>query len=307
MNRTTLAALTLFGFLTAAGHAQAGRSGTPELFYQPNVNGVELTTEYHQYLSAATSTSSGGVKTNDVKFGNTGYFIRLGYAFSDAWAFRASMSMDSSSTDYTDTSEVTSSATASGMSDMAFMLTNITPVGGWNLNVGLGAALSQSPHLDAVVGGSSGNNMSGGTSIINYLGLSTALGSANYVGVKAQYTTRMQQAGSTNANPGVTYTVVGGNNTGLEAFYEMDFTPVDFDFRAGYFLTDGSLKTYSSGTTATVDATKYTQFALGAQYQVMASTNFRLEYSMSMYPEVVATGVAAYSVTQLTARLRFEF
>jgi hypothetical protein len=305
--RQSRALLTFIGAVMAAGTAQAGRSNTPEFFYQPNVNQIELAGEYHQILSATSSTTANGVKVNDIKYGDSGYGLKLGYAFSESWAVRFSAGMDSFTTDVTDLSQNTTSTKSSGMNDLTFMLTNITPIGGWNLNVGIGVGLSPSKHMDAVAGGSDGNNQTGGTSIINYLGLSTPLGSGNYIGGKVQYTTRLQRTGTTNANPGVDYGVNGGNDTSLEAFYEMDFTPVDFDIAAGYFLTDGAVKTFPAGNTSTVDATKHMQVAIGAQYDITAGTNFRVEYLMAMYPDVAATGATAYNLSAISARLRFEF
>lgn len=294
-----------FGLIPIA--ARASRSNTPEIFYQPNVGQMDFSGEYHQQLSGSTTVSSGGVTTDTIQYANTGYGLGLGYAFSEAWAIQISAVTDTFTTTVTDTSNTSTTASAAGLEDLAFMLTNITPIGGWSLYVGVGAGLSPANHLDANLGGAAGNNATGGTSVINYLGLSTTVGSGNYLGVKLQYITRLSRTGNTNGSPGIDYSQTGGNDTNLQAFYEMDFTPFAIDLTGGYTTTDAALKTYSDSSTASVVSTNHAQASLGMQYDITAGTNFRLQYTYAVYPSVASTGAASYNATFISARLRFEF
>lgn len=194
---------------------------------------------------------------------------------------------------------------SSGMSDVVVGLQNIAALAGWSLHVGLGAGLSPSKHKDATTT-DSGTIYSGGTSIRNYVGLSSIIGSANYYGIKLSYLTRTER---TYNNGTADYKLTGGNTAGVGAFFESVFSEFSVDVAADYEFNDPVTKTYQDGTTAAIDAYKTLRLTAGAQYQITAATNLRAEYAMAQSSDYFDQGTkyTGSSETQLRARLRFEF
>lgn len=299
------------GLLAFASRVEAGiRAGTPEYFYQPSAGIMQLSFEGHQILSAATSTLNGSVKTNDVKIGDAGFGCDFGYGFSDEWAFTVGTTTDNFTLDYTDSA--TQAVTAyrrTGRGDITLMLSNITALGGWNLNIGVGAALSPGKRLDAS-SSSDGNNLTGATGIINYIGLSTGIGSGNFVGGKAQYITRTQGTANTNTTSPSDYAVSGGNSLAFAAFISTELAPFEADLTVSDQFIDPIIDTYAPGSTVSHDAYRVMRVEAGAQYALSAAVNLRVTYQVAMYGEQVSNGtthLAAYSRNQAAARLRFEF
>lgn len=299
--------IALAAALLLSHSANALRSNTPEYFYQPNVNSIAVAVEGRQMMSGTSTRYINGARFDEVKYGSTGYNFTFGYGFSEAWAFTARLGTENTSRDFLDTAGTPSSERTSGMNDWLVMLTNITPIGGWSLNVGVGAGISPGAHTDPRTG-IEGNNLSGGTSVTNYVGLSTTVGSGNYFGFKGQYLARMQRSANTNQTPAVEYVITGGHEASAGAFYEWGFSPGSMDVSLEYQVVDPSLRTFPTGTN-TVDGSKNVIWSAGLQYQVSQSANFRLQYTMGMYPEVVDAGVATggHSKSWGSARIRFEF
>lgn len=295
-------------WLIISGHsARAARSSTPEYFYQPNVNAIAISVEGHQMLSGSASRYQGGTKIDDVKYGSTGYSFTFAYGFSESWAIHLKLSTENRTWDYTSVAGTPTAHRASGMNDTFALLTNITALGQWSLNVGVGAGVSPGAHLDEQAN-VDGNNLSGGVSVLNYVGLSTPTSGGNYLGLKGQYFARMQRSGNNNLTPATEYVMTGGHEASLGAFYEWNFSPASLDASILYQVVDPTLRTYPTGTN-TRDGSKNLLYALGAQYQISASANFRVEYLVAMYPEVIDAGTStgAHSESWGTARLRFEF
>jgi hypothetical protein len=293
---------------SSAYAAGSSRSNTPEYYYQPNVGNLELAARYDQQ-SASLSSATGTIKTADINFAQTGLGIEAGYGLSEAWAVRASIASLTTKEDMTDLNGVTSSAKASGLNDFTVGLTNITALSAWNLNVGISAALSPAKKKDLVFGGAEGNEMSGGTAITNYVGLSTIIGASNYFGFKAGYTGRTERTVSDNAASPSDYRITGGNSVLVGMFIETQISDFAVDARAEYSVIDPSLNTYANTTTKSNDGYKILTVGVGAQYQLSAMINFRLEYTLAMYSDQLSgtTTTPAFSVSDLGARLRFEF
>ncbi len=299
------------GLVASAGpvQAQGARSNTPEYFYQPTSGGMSLSFEGHQLLSGSTSTSVSGAKTNDIKLSKMGFAFDCSYGFSDEWAFSAKMALDNRTTDITTTAGTLTSYKQTGRSDVTLMLTNISALGAWSLNIGVGAGLSPGKRLDYTAT-EDGNNLSGGTSIINYLGLSTTVGSGNYFGGKIQYMTRTQGTGNTNGSAAQDYSIDGGNTATVAAFIATDFAPISADLALAYNFIDPIVYTYSASSTVTANAFQSVQIDAGVQYSLAPAVNLRLGYQMLMFGEQARsaqTTVAAYNESTGSFRLRFEF
>jgi hypothetical protein len=293
-------------------YAQGARSNTPEYFYQPASGVMSLGLEGHQLLSGSTSTSVSGVKTSDTKLSRVGYAIDYGYGFNDEWAFSVKMALDNTTSDVTTAAGSTSSYKQTGRSDIHLMLSNITALGGWNLNIGVGAALSPGKRLDQTAS-TEGNNLSGGTSVLNYIGLSTVIGSGNYVGGKVQYVTRTQATGNTNTSVNSVaqdYSIDGGNIATVGGFAATDLTPFAADLAVTYNFIDPIVYTYSASSTISASAYQTVQVETGAQYGFTSSVNLRLSYQLLMLSEQAssgATALAAHNQSAISFRLRFEF
>ena len=313
--RTALAHSIVIGFLVvplgglSRVYAQGARSSTPEYFYQPTSGVMNLSFEGHQLLAGSTSTSVSGVKTNDTKLSRQGFAFDYGYGFSDEWAFSVKMVLDNRTSDVSTTAGGTTSYKQTGRSDVTLMLSNITALGGWNLNIGVGTALSPGKRLDQTAS-ADGNNLSGGTSIINYFGLSTTLGSGNYFGGKVQYVTRTQATGNTNTSAPQDYSIEGGNTVSVAAFLAAELTPLAADLSVTYNFIDPIVYTYGASNTVTANAYQTVQIDVGAQYGFTPSVNLRLGYQMLMLSEQMsssATVLAAHNQSVVSLRLRFEF
>jgi len=299
-------ASAVLGSVPAA--AAGSRGGTPEYYYQPAAGQMQLSFDGHQVLSGSTSRSVGGVKAYDIKYGNAGFGVAYGYGFSDAWAFTAQMASDNNTIDHTDTAGNVSSYKSAGHGDVTLLLTNVSEFAGFGLYAGLGVSLSPGRHLD-FTSAADGNNQSGGSSIINYLGLSGSIGSGHHWGVKVQYITRTQRSANTNTSTPQDYAISGGNVAAVAAFAQTDLASASADIAATYSFVDPVVDIWPDGGTTTWDATHVLRLDAGAQYQWTPSVNLRLAYQMSMSADQVAgtTTIAAFNRSQVALRLRFEF
>lgn len=305
---TFVVAAWLLAALHEPARAAGSRGNTPEFYYQPGAGVMQLSFDGHQILSASTSKSVSGVKAYDIKIGNAGFGVVYGYGFSDAWAFSAQIANDNTTLDFTDSAGSVSSYKSTGRSDIRLMLTNVSDFAGFGLYAGIGATLSPSKHLD-FTSSADGNNQSGGTSIINYLGLSCTLGSGNYWGTKLQYITRTQRAANTNSSSPQDYSISGGNEASIAAFVQTDMAGASADLAVSYSFIDPVVDTWSGGGTTTWDPTRVVTVEGGAQYQFNSSVNLRLAYQMMMNGDQVsgATTISAFNQSQASLRLRFEF
>jgi hypothetical protein len=184
----------------------------------------------------------------------------------------------------------------------------VTLMGAWSLYAGFGASLSPGKAIDAT-SSSSGNNLTGGTSLDSYLGASLLLGSGQFVGAKLGYITRSERSGNTNTANSQDYSLSGGNSTLIAGFAQTSFGYFIFDGSVSYEFLDPLVKTTSSQIATYYDAYNIFQLALGIQCDLPLGMNLRFEYQKPSYSDQLSSGgtvISAYTANQFLIRLRIE-
>jgi len=308
---TLCGGLVVLAWLTQLPSAFAGeRSNMPEYFYQPSLGIIALSIEAHEDMGSPTYSinSLSGTNLSSTTVGDTGYSLTCNYGFTDAWSLDAKAGIDTNTYDNTPANGTDTQTTASGFNDYVVGISNATQMAGWNLHVGIHVGISPGkqllPSLTA-----NGNNHSGGTSLENYLGFSYLLG-GGFAGAKLSYTTLMQRTSNANTSGAQDASTNGGNITALSAFYELEpGGGFEFDVSGTYDFSDPASSIYSDGSTSSVDAHKVLLLGAGAEEQFTSNFNIRVAYQMAFNPTYNVNGYqeGAYSASQLSGRVRFEF
>lgn len=309
--KVSFAILAFSGILQAPLAFAAGnaRSNLPEAFYQPNVNNKVAEVGYATTMSSDTYTQSqGGVRVSDVKQSDNVYSLLLGYGLTEQIAFRVSAGLASTTKDVTAVAGGTSNLKASGMTDVAAALVAIVPFSGWSLHFGIEGATSPSTHK-LPTASAEGNEVSGGSVITPYVGLSWALAGGDFTGIKALWVSRGERSENANTSGAQDYKLSGGSGSTYELFYQMTWSDFDLDLRAGLISQAEVTYTYADGSRANREGISSPFMNLGAQYQITSSTNFRAAYMLTMIPSYtdISTQIGSYNHGVASLRLRVEF
>jgi len=288
----------------------AGAAGAPEIFYQPAAGGRTISIEAFSLTPPPqVSYTAAAVPLYSIESNMNGYGARFAYGLTERWATHVFAATESQTHKLTDQyGSVTRKA--SGLRDLECKLTNLTALGSWLLHITVGVTLSPDKQTEATVT-KDGNINSGGTGIVNALGLSTQVGSANYWGIKLSYLTNLEKTANVNSPGAQDYKITGGNKTSVRTFFEADFTEFGIDLSLGYDFMDPVLKKYSTGSRINDDAYQVMMVTGGMQLQFLGTYNARVEYESSIvgarnYP---TAGIQApsHARSTLTFRLRYEF
>jgi hypothetical protein len=307
----SLALAIALAFISSSGMVYAaGVTGAPEIFYQPAAGGMAVSIEAFSFTPPMqVSYTTAAVPLYTIESNMNGYGARFAYGLTERWATHIFAATESQTHKLTDQfGSVTRKA--GGLHDLECKLTNLTPLGSWLLHITVGVNLSPDKRAEAT-NTKDGNINSGGSSIVNALGLSTQVGSANYWGLKVGYTTNLERTANANTPGAQDYKITGGNKTSVRTFFEADFAEFVVDLNLGYDFTDPVLKKYSTGSRVNDDAYQVMLLSGGMQWQFFSVYNARVEYESATigarnYP---TSGIqtASYAQSTLTFRLRFEF
>lgn len=289
--------------------AQAGsRGGTPEIFYQPAAGAMAAAGGTYFFTPPATFTAtSNGATVATTETSMTGYRAQFDYSFTEAWAVHVAAANESHAMKLSDPYGSVNMK-ASGFRDYELWLSNLSALGSWTLYVALGLNASLEKRNDPAAG-HEGNLFSGGTSIVNGLGLSTLIGTNDYLGLKFGSVTRVDRTANANTGSSSDYQIVGGNELTSRLFFEMELGWVSLDGEAGYDFFDPETKRYADGSQASNDAYRALVYGVGLQSQFLTNFNLRVAYEVESLTDRRESALLLPASTRSTAsaRLRFEF
>jgi hypothetical protein len=298
--------LSLF-FVSLQANA-AGRSSTPEIFYQPSAGGFAATADYHffqnPYSANFSSVSLGNLKQQTSM---TAYSVQGEFSLTDSWAAHVRIISESQSLSVTD-QYGTAQLAASGLHDYDLWLSSLSAFGGLGLYLALGTQVGTEKHLEPALH-HDGNLSSGGISVYNSLGLYAAFGGGDYFGLDLKYLMRMDRTANANTGSSLDYRLAGGNELDARLFYQIQWSDISFDVSAGYNFIDPQVAHYADGSMGTYNAYQALVWSIGLQAQLLSVFNLRAYYESSAIGQqtqpIYTIDASSQNVTGL--RLRFEF
>lgn len=302
-----LFALLVLALPYSARAQGSSRSNLPEAFYQPNVNNKVFEFNYLQTMNSDQFRST-GASSSDVKLTDTIYGVTIGYGLTDSIGVKIGAGMGTTSIERTYLGGSTVTERASGMTDFTGGLNTVVPFSGWSFHFGIEAFTSPASHKIGTTT-ADGNEMSGGTTITPYIGLSFVLAGGGFWGLRASYVSRAERTENANTPGAADYRINGGSGSDYQGFYQLTWDAFDLDFAGGYAQQGQVNYAYADGTTATKDPIGTPYLLIGTQYQVFAAMNIRAQYEMTMIPSYVDRSytISAYNHGVASLRLRFEF
>jgi long-subunit fatty acid transport protein len=286
--------------------AQKESTTRPQFFYQPSSGKAAISIEGEyvpQYYYSYSNQS--GIKLADAKSSGSGYGIGGLFGITDNISIGLSLAYASIEDIVTAPGKQAISLKNKGMGDVGAIVMAVSPADGYMVHYGAGASVSPEKRTSAT-SAQEGNMYSGGHALQPYLGISSSSGRHVFGGF-GKFKIRTERTVSDNGSPAKDTTYRKGNSITAGGFYEYhrDAWVIDASLQFSYVE---STESESSGVTEESRAYNAGGVSIGWQAQISQATNFRIEYSLSKYPEIEQSPTiksSAFELSSVTGKLRF--